>query len=90
MLKTISIRVSGKVQGVFYRQTCKEFANELGVTGSVRNLADDTVEIFATGSEDQLKQLLDWSKKGPPAAAVQNIKVNDLQLQQFDRFKVER
>lgn len=90
MLKTISIRVSGKVQGVFYRQTCKEIAREIGVTGSVRNLPDETVEIIATGSEDQLSQLLDWSKHGPPAAAVENIKVKDLQLQQFDRFSVDR
>lgn len=88
MLKTISIRVSGKVQGVFYRQTCKEIARELGVTGTVKNLPDQTVEIIATGSEAQLKQLMDWAKQGPTAAEVIAINVKDLDLQQFDRFKV--
>jgi acylphosphatase len=65
MLKTVSIIVTGKVQGVYYRQSTKEKARELQITGEVKNMPDDSVYIVATGSSEQLNQFIEWCKTGP-------------------------
>jgi len=90
MLQTISITVSGKVQGVFYRQSTREKATKLGITGFVKNLPDDTVYIEATGTKEQLDELATWCKQGPPKASVTNIDIKELPLQQFPNFRIER
>lgn len=90
MLKTLSIIVTGKVQGVWYRQSAKEKATELGVTGNVRNQPDDSVAIIATGLAKQLDQFIEWCRQGPPRALVTNVEVTELPLQSFDRFVIER
>ena len=90
MLKTLSIIVTGKVQGVWYRQSAKEKATELGVTGNVRNQPDGSVAIIATGLTNQLDQFIEWCRQGPPRALVTNVEVTELPLQSFDRFVIER
>ncbi len=90
MLKTIRIIVSGKVQGVFYRQSTKEKALSLNITGTVKNLPDGNVEIIATAEEDQLNELLAWSKHGPKHAEVTNVKTEYIELQKFTDFKIAR
>ena len=90
MLKTVSIIVTGKVQGVWYRQSAKEKATELGVTGNVRNQPDGSVAIIATGLAKQLDQFIEWCRQGPPRARVTNVEVTELPLQSFDRFVIER
>jgi acylphosphatase len=90
MLKTVSIRVSGRVQGVFYRQTAKEKATELDIKGEVRNMPDDTVHIIATGTSEQIKQLIAWCRQGPPKAQVQDVIVEEISLQSFDKFSIVR
>ena len=90
MLKTVSITVSGKVQGVFYRQSTRELAMALNIKGQVRNKPDDTVEIIATGTAEQIEQLVKWCWSGPPKAQVTNIDVKDLPLQTFEKFAVVR
>lgn len=90
MLKTLSIIVTGKVQGVWYRQSAKEKATELGVTGNVRNQPDVSVAIIATGLAKQLDQFIEWCRQGPPRALVTNVEVTELPLQSFDRFVIER
>lgn len=90
MLKTLSIIVTGKVQGVWFRQSAKEKATELGVTGNVRNQPDGSVAIIATGLANQLDQFIEWCRQGPPRALVTNVEVTELPLQSFDRFVIER
>jgi acylphosphatase len=90
MLKTVSIVVTGKVQGVFYRQSTREKANALGITGEVRNMPDDTVQIIATSTDDKLTQLADWCKTGPPRANVTNVLTTAIPLRSFDTFRVVR
>lgn len=90
MLKTLSIIVTGKVQGVWYRQSAKEKATELGITGNVRNQPDGSVAIIATGLANQLDQFIEWCRQGPPRALVTNVEVTELPLQSFDRFVIER
>lgn len=67
--------VSGKVQGVCYRATaCKE-AKLLGLKGWVRNLPDGGVELLAEGERKDVESLIEWCRKGPPAAMVAGVAV---------------
>ena len=90
MLQTISITVDGLVQGVFYRQSTKAKAIDLGITGEIKNQPDGTVHITATGTESQLNQLVEWCKKGPEMAIVSNVKVEENPLQSFKGFSIIR
>jgi acylphosphatase len=87
---TLSIKVTGRVQGVFYRQSTREKARELGVTGSVKNMPDDSVLIIATGSREALNQLVAWCRQGPPRARVENVEIQELPHESFTHFQIER
>ena len=87
-VKTIKIKVQGRVQGVFYRQSAKEKATALGIKGIVKNCADDSVELIATGKEDQLKEFIEWCREGPDRATVTNLTTQELTLQEFRNFSI--
>ncbi len=89
-MKTIRLTIKGKVQGVFYRATAKEIADDLGIRGWVRNLPDDDVEITATAIEEQLQKFIDWCKQGPPKARVDNVIVDELNSEEFSDFRIIR
>jgi acylphosphatase len=89
-MQTISIIVSGKVQGVWFRQSTKEKAIDLGITGEVKNLPDGRVLIIATGTKELLDKLLNWCRVGPEKARVMEIEVRDMDLKQFDGFLIIR
>ena len=72
------ILVSGRVQGVFYRDSCRQEASRLGVSGSARNLEDGRVEVIAAGDEKAVAELVEWCKQGPPHASVDVIEIEDL------------
>ena len=80
--------VSGRVQGVFFRETCQRVASGLGVRGWVRNCPDGTVEVAAEGSRDAVDTLLDWCREGPPRANVISIEVRDEPLAAERGFRV--
>jgi acylphosphatase len=90
MEQTISITVSGMVQGVYFRQSTKEKALELGISGWVKNLPDGNVHIVATGTADQLDQLVQWCKQGPPHAKVTAVDVTEEAPQVFMGFVIQR
>jgi acylphosphatase len=90
MLQTISITVSGIVQGVFYRQSTKEKALELGIAGIVKNLPDGNVHILATGTNEQLDQLVQWCRVGPARAKVTSVNVDAVNRQEFLGFVIQR
>jgi len=89
-MKTIRLTIKGKVQGVFYRATAKDIADELGVKGSIKNLPDRNVEITASASEDILQKFIEWCKQGPPKARVEEVIIEELNLQQFNEFRIIR
>ena len=89
MFKTVLINVSGRVQGVFYRQSTREKAVALNITGKIKNLPDENVEIIATGNKEQLEKLVDWCRQGPPKAQVRNLIVKEIDVQHFDIFSIE-
>ncbi|WP_395683219.1 acylphosphatase [Dokdonella sp.] len=65
--------VSGLVQGVFFRASTRTRAQELGLHGYAKNLADGRVEVVASGSDDALAQLAQWLQHGPPSARVGGV-----------------
>ncbi|MEK7562982.1 MAG: acylphosphatase [Patescibacteria group bacterium] len=89
-MNAIRISVSGLVQGVFFRKATKQQADELGITGWVRNTEDGNVEIHAEGSPDVLEQFQAWCRKGPSAAEVDHIEVQDVPVEGFRSFVVQR
>jgi acylphosphatase len=67
--------VSGQVQGVFFRDTCRRQAQALGVTGWVRNRPDGTVEAVFEGEPKAVEAMITWAREGPPAAQVYRVDV---------------
>ncbi len=88
--KTVSIIVSGRVQGVGFRYTTQQFAKSNAITGYVRNRNDGCVEIVAQGEETQINTLLKWLKEGGPAyATIAHINFNEINSQYFDIFSIK-
>ncbi|HEY7034870.1 MAG TPA: acylphosphatase [Thermomicrobiales bacterium] len=73
MKRHLSIRIYGRVQGVFYRQTAKDQARRLGLTGFARNEPDGTVRIEIEGDATALDRFVAWCHVGPPAARVERV-----------------
>jgi acylphosphatase len=67
------IFIEGRVQGVFFRSYMREKANQLKVSGWVRNLPDGRVEAVLEGEEPNVSTLISWCQQGPPSARVTNI-----------------
>jgi acylphosphatase len=80
--------VSGRVQGVYYRAATQRRAQELGLTGWVRNLPDGRVELLAMGAEHALRQLQDWLWQGPPHARVADVQCEQAEHPPLPRFEV--
>jgi len=72
-MNCIRYLVSGRVQGVWFRQSTVEQARSLGLRGFVRNLPDGRVEAIACGTDDALARLERWLWQGPPLAKVSNV-----------------
>ena len=69
------VLVSGHVQGGFFRETCRDKAESLGVAGSARNLPDGRFEAIFEGDPDAVEQLVRWCREGPSSARVQGVEV---------------
>lgn len=74
-MKRVHIIVQGRVQGVFFRARTRDKAVQLNLTGWVRNLDSDKVEILAEGLEKEIAELIGFCKKGPDMARVDDMKV---------------
>lgn len=73
--KQAIIKITGKVQGVFYRAYAREQALSLGLTGYARNMDDGSVEILVQGKEVAIKGFIQWCQKGSPSAKVDGVSV---------------
>ncbi len=88
-MKRIHLTISGRVQGVYFRQSTRIKAEQLGVSGWVRNRANGTVELVAEGPIESLNMLAEWCKSGPEMAQVQSIeRVDELAAGIPDGFDV--
>ena|SRR5688572_12274553 len=75
----VQVRVTGRVQGVFYRQCTRDKARNLGLLGWVRNQEDGSVLLMACGSRENVDSLITWCHNGPPSAKVASVEVQWLE-----------
>jgi len=90
MTSNKQIFVSGRVQGVFFRDSTRQVASELNLAGGVRNLRDGRVEVQVSGEEKQVEKLINWLKTGPKLAKVTTIEVIDLDENALARLPAGR
>ena len=88
MARRVHVRISGRVQGVFFRASCADEARSRGLAGWVRNAADGAVEAEFEGSDVQVAAMLDWCRRGPPAARVADVQATALDPLGDDGFRI--
>ena len=72
---TRRLRISGRVQGVYFRAHCAERAQDLGLDGSVRNRSDGSVEAVFEGDRSAIEACIEWNKTSQPSARVESVEV---------------
>lgn len=75
MKSKVQVIISGRVQGVWFRANTKNKAEQLGITGWVRNTDDGKVEALFEGEDDNIKEMIEWCKHGPTMAKVTDVRV---------------
>lgn len=90
MTKHCTYRVYGRVQGVFFRQSSQKEAQNLGLVGYAHNEPDGSVLIEAEGSAEALAAFESWCRKGPTAARVDRVDVQEGPVQGYQAFEVRR
>jgi acylphosphatase len=76
-MKTQHLRIHGRVQGVWYRESMRREAERLGVAGWVRNAPDGSVEAVIQGPDEAVDALVEWAHGGPPQARVGRIDLSE-------------
>jgi acylphosphatase len=89
-MPTVYLLIKGKVQGVFYRAMAKEEADQLQVTGWIKNTEEGHVEAVASGSQEALDQFINWCKRGPKKAEVADVEIKTLPEETFKQFSIIR
>lgn len=88
-METKEIKVFGRVQGVFFRANTQEKAQQLGLTGYVKNEPDGSVRIVARGETDQLQDLINWCHDGSPKAIVEDVSAKPYaSVEEFKSFDI--
>ncbi len=86
--KALHIWVRGRVQGVWFRASAQNKAQELDLTGWVKNSADGSVEIHAQGTAEHLDDFVLWCQQGPPSAEVSGLAVDPATMEDFHTFEI--
>jgi acylphosphatase len=89
MKLNVHVIISGQVQGVWFRASTKQKADELGLNGWVKNTQDGNVEAVFEGEEDIVEKMISWCHGGPPKAKVDNIFVKKQQTIGFKGFSIK-
>ena len=89
-MKRKHVFISGRVQGVFFRASTRDMAEKVGVTGWVRNLSDGRVEAVFEGEEDKVDRMVDFCRKGPSRARVEDIEVLNEESKGLRSFEIKR
>jgi len=80
--------VHGRVQGVFFRDSCRRAAEAAGVAGWVTNAPDGTVRAWFEGPAEGVDRLVSWAHDGPPRASVDRVDVHEVDPAGLDAFEV--
>ena len=90
MLRRVKIRITGTVQGVFFRSAACQLAQKLNLMGYVCNESDNSVKIVAEGPQQALQKLIQWCYNGPDLAKVSSVEVTWQPVTgQLDHFEIK-
>ena len=89
-MKALQIKVFGRVQGVFFRASTRDKAQELAVKGWCRNEPDGSVLIWAEGEEQAMAEFLAWCHKGPRWSKVERLEQESVTSENFANFEIRR
>ena len=84
------VHVTGRVQGVYYRASTRDAAQDRGVSGWVRNLADGRVEAVFEGPRDAVDAMVEWCHNGSPGASVETVDVVHEDPEGLEGFEIRR
>lgn len=87
--KAVRVRITGRVQGVFYRAWTEEQARRLGLKGFVRNRRDGSVEALFAGPADAVEEMVAHCRSGPRGARVERVEAEPAEGRVPDRFEVK-
>ena len=87
-LQTRQIIISGRVQGVGFRNWVKKTCENLSLEGNVRNTADMRVEAMITGYKFNLDQFCEQCQRGPVLAKVESVEIKRVKLKEFGSFNI--
>ncbi len=85
-MKSVQIKVIGKVQGVFFRASTKAVADQLRVKGTVLNLKDGSVLIEASGDDFEISEFINWCKTGPERSIVESVEIIEMEFPERKNF----
>lgn len=92
-IRRVRLEIYGRVQGVFYRASTREKAQELGLCGWVRNRRDGSVEAVAEGPDEMVDELVQWAHTGPTQARVDRVEIAEqeaLTARELTGFEIRR
>jgi len=84
------IRITGKVQGVFFRKSTQDKARQLGISGWVQNEADGSVLTEIEGNAEAIAQMEQWLHQGPEHARVEEVTIAEGEVKGYQDFQVKR
>ncbi len=80
------LRITGVVQGVWFRESMRQQAEQLGVNGWVRNCGDGSVEAVVCGAPEAVDAIIAWAQRGPPHAQVANVEISEAEAATTHKF----
>lgn len=86
-MKTHRLRIHGRVQGVWFRESMRVEAERLNVTGWVRNTPDGAVEAVIQGPASAVEVMIEWARSGPPLARVDRVEIGEAEGQYSEFLK---
>ena len=88
MTTAVEVHITGRVQGVGFRWSTAQQAQQVGVTGWVRNQPDGSVAAWFEGDEDPVDQMVDWCQQGPRWARVDQVIATHVSAKGYGSFEV--
>lgn len=89
MIRSVKINIYGKVQGVGFRYSALQKANEMGISGFAKNRPDGSVYIEAEAEPEIIEQFVEWCKRGPSWSRVDNLIVTDITFNNYRNFCIK-
>ncbi len=87
----VHVFISGRVQGVFFRENTRKQAVKLGLVGWVQNLDDGRVEAVFEGEKEKIDRMISWARKGSAFAKVKNVDVREGDFcGEFQNFEIKK